>query len=493
MSRTSIHRVIPTNEFLAILNSNSATALNPFATIADVVAAAFTIPVVTNYAALPLPATAIGKYSNVVNSQGTAWLPGSLGGTYYPKGIYYCDGLTWEYVGEFPYQATQSEVDAGIDNDKFVTPATFNAAAKWNTKANVSGQVFTGAISATNLSGTNTGDNAANTTSDAYADSLVVNTITGGDLTHAPSSDAFLTYLSALALGLVWHEPVELINVIGNSNTPIAGVHLDGYIIDTGGNTGAWSAFSPGDLIQYQTNAWVLIKSLVIGDNLGVAFKTSTTPIGLFAGKNDYLVEVTGGTPGAFTYTFAAPNNNDAIFIQNINAYYHSVAFTYSTELLQWVQFSGSINLQFDSNFTQVGNNVGIDPTVLRTTISFSANVLATLLTGLSVATAQVIASTDTVLSALGYLQAQITALVPSPKIKSGVVAAGSFAGNPKKATVTFGTAFADANYSVSIVGVDSRAWSIETVAAGSFVINARANANLTGNVHWTATKNGEN
>lgn len=82
--------------------------------------------------------------------------------------------------------------------------------------------------------------------------------------------------------------------------------------------------------------------------------------------------------------------------------------------------------------------------------------------------------------------------LIVSLPQKSGVVALGSFSGNPKKATVTFSTAFADANYSVSIIGIDSRSWSIESVVAGSFIINARANGILTGNVYWIATKHGE-
>lgn len=75
---------------------------------------------------------------------------------------------------------------------------------------------------------------------------------------------------------------------------------------------------------------------------------------------------------------------------------------------------------------------------------------------------------------------------------KSGYKASTDFAGNPKKATVTFGAAFADANYSVEISGADSRIWRSESVAAGSFVINSNANQALTGNVYWTATKHGE-
>lgn len=78
-------------------------------------------------------------------------------------------------------------------------------------------------------------------------------------------------------------------------------------------------------------------------------------------------------------------------------------------------------------------------------------------------------------------------------KIKSGVVAFGSFVGNPKKATVTFANAFVNANYSTAIIGDNSRGWSIESVTAGSFVINSNANQAPTGNTYWTAIKHGEN
>ena len=77
-------------------------------------------------------------------------------------------------------------------------------------------------------------------------------------------------------------------------------------------------------------------------------------------------------------------------------------------------------------------------------------------------------------------------------KDKSGRVLPGSFAGNPKKATVTFSTAFPDNNYAISISGLDGRVWLPEAVAAGSFVINAQANLALVGLVYWTAIYQGE-
>jgi hypothetical protein len=81
------------------------------------------ITVVANYSALPDPTTVSGQFYWCSASQGTSWLPGSLGGTYYNSGLYYSNGTTWEFLN-VPYNATQLEVNAGTNNDKFVTPKT---------------------------------------------------------------------------------------------------------------------------------------------------------------------------------------------------------------------------------------------------------------------------------------------------------------------------------------------------------------------------------
>lgn len=70
----------------------------------------------------------------VRGSQGTKWLPGPLGGTWYPKGYYRSTGAAWEFFGEFSYQASQPDVDAGLITDQFVTPFTLKNAAQWSTK-----------------------------------------------------------------------------------------------------------------------------------------------------------------------------------------------------------------------------------------------------------------------------------------------------------------------------------------------------------------------
>lgn len=77
---------------------------------------------------------------------------------------------------------------------------------------------------------------------------------------------------------------------------------------------------------------------------------------------------------------------------------------------------------------------------------------------------------------------------------KSGEVAAGSFSGNPKTATVTFSTAFSDANYSVAMTGqgVDKYTITAANKAAGSFDIVLNSNSAPSNPVLWTAIAHGE-
>lgn len=93
-------------------------------------------PSALNFSALPPASEEAGFLWFVENSQGLAWLPGSLGGTYYPRGSYYSNGTEWIYQ-ENPGQATQAEANAGLISDKFIAPDTANNLSKWNTKENV--------------------------------------------------------------------------------------------------------------------------------------------------------------------------------------------------------------------------------------------------------------------------------------------------------------------------------------------------------------------
>jgi len=75
---------------------------------------------------------------------------------------------------------------------------------------------------------------------------------------------------------------------------------------------------------------------------------------------------------------------------------------------------------------------------------------------------------------------------------KSGVVAFASFSGNPKTASVAFSSAFADSNYSISIISGQERTWTFDSQVAGGFDINTNANQAPTSDVYWLAIKHGE-
>jgi hypothetical protein len=76
--------------------------------------------------------------------------------------------------------------------------------------------------------------------------------------------------------------------------------------------------------------------------------------------------------------------------------------------------------------------------------------------------------------------------------IKAGQIAAATFVGAPRTATVTFGTPMPNTNYSISIIGGNGRLWTYQTKTVNGFVINTNSNTALTAEVSWMAISNGE-
>lgn len=101
-------------------------------------AAGTSFPRVLNFAALPPFADNVDAVYIVEESQGIPYTPDWFGGAYKPKGFYYSNGIGWKYAGDFPFNATQPTVDAGLNNDQFITPLTLKNVAQWNDKANTS-------------------------------------------------------------------------------------------------------------------------------------------------------------------------------------------------------------------------------------------------------------------------------------------------------------------------------------------------------------------
>lgn len=69
--------------------------------------------VVDNYTELlTVTGQQLFEFVEVQNSQGTQWLPGSIGGTYYGSGLYYWNGTEWKHDNDKIYEALQQFVDA---------------------------------------------------------------------------------------------------------------------------------------------------------------------------------------------------------------------------------------------------------------------------------------------------------------------------------------------------------------------------------------------
>lgn len=95
----------------------------------------FEITNVQNYGALPAANTVSGKYYYCRESQGTPYIGVIWGGSYYPNGTYYSDGINWIFT-EIPFNASQAIVDAGTDDQRFLTSKTFNDSAQLAGKIN---------------------------------------------------------------------------------------------------------------------------------------------------------------------------------------------------------------------------------------------------------------------------------------------------------------------------------------------------------------------
>lgn len=184
-------------------------------------------------------------------------------------------------------------------------------------------------------------------------------------------------YVDSLAAGLLWKDPVSFINFVGSSTTPVGSpADLDIYVIDTGGATGAWSAFAVGDVIQWTASPaqWNLIKQIEVGDRYGVAFYNETAPVGFVAGEILGIATVTNATPGSYAATFEDPTVGDSVFVGDPAAALFGRSYTYVASTAtptgqpthNWVQFGGpgataaGTGLYYSGNTLHIGLGAGI-------------------------------------------------------------------------------------------------------------------------------------
>lgn len=295
------------------------------------------ITVVANYSALPAVATVTGQFFWASASQGTKWLPGAFGGTYYSAGMYYSNGISYEFT-DVPYQATQAEVNTGTNTDKFVTPATLAAATTVIPKTGTTGDLIS-------FSATDTPSHIIDVTAGSYLRSggiatlpvwstlTLPNTATTGDLLQATSSNV-VSILNSVAtgnalisggvatasswgkIGLTTHVSGILPGANGGTGVANTGfaITIAGNLITTGAFNTTFAASATATYTLPTATSTLLANSLGLSGGTTLIGGTATTDKLTFRTTSN-----SGGTTGA-DFIWQSGNNGATDLMRLLNA-----------------------------------------------------------------------------------------------------------------------------------------------------------------------------
>ena len=246
-----------------------------------------------------------------------------------------------------------------------------------------------------------------------------------------------------------------------------------------------------GDLLIYNggTNLWNNTKTLSGSYTLSGSLTTDdgVSVINLTASFVS-ASSITGSLFGTASYAYTASYlDGDSIVINN-NANNSILTATGNADTLDAesnLQFDGSI-LTLTGNQITVGNQ-SITGSLLVSGSSTFTNIGPAVFSG-SVNVTNGITGSLFGTASYAYTASYVNGMIT----KNNAVAGGTFAGNPKKATVTFATPFPNASYSVTVTGEEARSWIIESKVSGSFIINSNSNTTLANSVYWQAISYGE-
>lgn len=179
-------------------------------------------------------------------------------------------------------------------------------------------------------------------------------------LTSNPTTNlqaATKQYVDGLVSGLVWLDPVQLINLISdNITSPPASPHAsDAYVVPPGA-IGDWSAIPSGHVVLWDGTVWVDQGSITTidpdGARFGIAVDTPTTSSGSFFGKELSIVEYdnTGNID-----TFHTPTTNNAIFVNHASSLHAFDQFAFSGT--EWILFGGAQPVTADGTTTSISAN----------------------------------------------------------------------------------------------------------------------------------------
>lgn len=168
-------------------------------------------------------------------------------------------------------------------------------------------------------------------------------------------------YVDSLVSGLVWLDPICVVNMISDivtvpPTTPNLG---DAYIIPPGA-VGVWAVIPAGNVVTWNGSTWLDRGPLTglnpNGARLGIAMQSDTVPSGTFAGHKNEIAQMT--PTGTLNY-FEVPTSNNAVYACNASEIfaYNQYAFSGS----EWVLFGGAQALGADgATIIQNGNILSV-------------------------------------------------------------------------------------------------------------------------------------
>lgn len=184
-----------------------------------------------------------------------------------------------------------------------------------------------------------------------------------GVLTPVNSTDGVnKEYVDQLISGLKWKDPVRSANLIDDSLSadPASPNHGDTYIL-AGAGTGAWSAWTAGDIVQFDGSGWILVQSgpVATGDRFIVSGDTATLS---GSGFTDNTIVVWNGT----SFDAEVPVDQISVYVSDVDSVNFGQNFVYSAEDSNWIKFSGpaqvgaGVGLVYEGNIMHVGLGAGI-------------------------------------------------------------------------------------------------------------------------------------
>ena len=194
--------------------------------------------------------------------------------------------------------------------------------------------------------------------------------------------------LTALSTGLVWQSSINDPDLVDDSlsTPPGSPVYSLTYII-AASPTGAWASLA-GHAVWWDGAQWIDLSTgnqatsgqgtaVQVGDRFAVAIASTGGPAhigGGLTGLHNYIVQVTGNTPGSFTYSTTAPVNNYATSVTDSGSQHYGSSFTYVSSSTSWVDFSGPAKIVAGNALAYTGNTLNV--LYDNSTIGLSSNQL---------------------------------------------------------------------------------------------------------------------